>query len=86
MDIRYKFKHMNDEMKIWCYFGTGEHQKIVHIHSMYERLGEEVCLALSLFHAFTGCDSTTSFYLIPKNKWFEMWMSCPMQEDVTIIF
>ena len=81
-----QFKHMNNEVKIWCHFGTGENQKIMNIHSAYARLGEEICLALPFFHAFSGCDSTTSFFKIPKKRWFEIWMSSPMRDDVTTTF
>ena len=73
-----KFKLISDDVKVWCDFGTGDKRKTVSIHLLYEALGEGICLALPFFHAFTGCDSTTSFYNLPKQKWFELWMTCPM--------
>ena len=81
-----QFILINDDVKIWCDFGTGNNRKTVNIHLLYEALGEEICLALPFFHAFTGCDSTTSFYNLPKKKWFELWMSCPMRDDITTVF
>lgn len=75
-----------NDLRVWCDFGTGAHRKTVAIHSLYDRLGVEVCLALLFFHAFTGCDSTTSFFGLPKNKWFASWMCCPMRDDITTAF
>ena len=77
---------MNCDVEVYCDFGTGTNRKIVNINLLYELLGEEICLGLTFFHAFTGCDTTTSFYDLPKRKWFELWMSCPMRDDITTVF
>ena len=38
-----------------------------------QRIGEDICLGIPFFYAFSGCDVTSSFYGISKNKWWEMW-------------
>ena len=56
-----QFYNNDNRIKIFCDFGTGYHRKVIPIHSMHQRLGEEICLGILFFHAFTGCDSTSSF-------------------------
>ena len=36
-------------------------QRVLNVRSVLEKYGEQVCLSLLGFHAFTGCDSTSSF-------------------------
>ena len=81
-----QFYNNDNRIKIFCDFGTGDHRKVIPIHSMHQRLGEEICLGILFFHAFTGCDSTSSFFEMTKKKWFERWLSCPMSDKVTTAF
>ena len=37
------------------------------MNEIAQRIGEDI------FYAFSGCDVTSSFYGISKNKWWEMW-------------
>ena len=41
-----KSKLWNDHIRIWCDFGTGFNRKAISINSIYERLGEAICLTL----------------------------------------
>ena len=81
-----QFYNNDNRIKIFCDFGTGDHREVIPIHSMHQRLGEEICLGILFFHAFTGCDSTSSFFEMTKKKWFERWLSCPMSDKVTTAF
>ena len=48
-----QFKLWNDHIRIWCDFGTGVNRKAISINSIYERLGEALCLAIPLFESLT---------------------------------
>ena len=49
-------------------------------------MGDSICLALPFFHAFSGCDSTSSFYRKTKISLFDYWMTYPKQEVITAAF
>ena len=38
------------------------------------------------FQAFTGCDTSSSFFHIGKCKWFDYWINCPEKDTVTSVF
>ena len=42
-------------------FDTGKNFQYFAIHEMAKVLGPQHCLALPMFHAFTGCDTVSSF-------------------------
>jgi hypothetical protein len=42
--------------------GVGKNQRLIHLNTIAEALGSEVADNLVAIHAFTGCDSTSSFY------------------------
>ena len=81
-----QFIELDRNVKIWVDFGTGDFRRIISIHTAFVTLGEEISLALPFFHAFTGCDSTCSFYRKTKNTWFELWMTCPISDELTSAF
>lgn len=45
-------------------------EKIYDIMATVKTLSVDVCKALSLFHAFTGCDTTSSFFNVSKSTFF----------------
>ena len=53
---------------LWVAFGTGKHFRYYHLNTICGRLGREQSWCLPPFHAFTGCDSTSSFYGKTKKK------------------
>ena len=81
-----QFNELNESVKILTDFGTGEHRRTISINSSFIALGESTCLALPFFHAFTGCDSTCSFYRKSKKMWFEQWMNYSMWDELTTAF
>ena len=81
-----QFNELNESVKILTDFGTGEHRRTISINSSFNALGESTCLALPFFHAFTGCDSTCSFYRKSKKMWFELWMNYSMWDELTTAF
>ena len=73
-------------IRIWCDFGTGVNRKATSINSIYERLGKALCLALSFFQVFSGCDSTSYFFNYTNNQLYAIWMSYPIHEEVSWVF
>ena len=47
--------------ELWVAFGTGNNYRVISAHGIYAVIGVEKCLALPMFHAFTGCDTVSSF-------------------------
>ena len=42
--------------ELWLWFGTGNNQRYILIHSIAKNLGCAKSSSLALFHALTGCD------------------------------
>lgn len=56
-------------------FGTGKHFRYLHVNTICQNLSEPKCKALSFFHAFTGCDTTSQFFGKAKKSSWEAWKS-----------
>lgn len=69
---------------IWVAFGMGKHFRHLNINTICNSLGECKSKALPLFHAFTGCDSTSSFSGRGKKSCWGAWKSYPEATDVFI--
>ena len=48
--------------------------KFYNVKSISVQLGADVCKVVPFFHAFTGCDTVSSFYNHGKCKFFDTWM------------
>ena len=59
--------------RIFVHFGVGDHKKILKCHSICRNMGHEKAKALPVFHAFTGCDTVSSFKSIGKKTAWERW-------------
>ena len=59
--------------EIWVAFGTGKCQRYIAVHEIVKSLGPEKSLALPVFHAFTGCDTVSSFARIGKKSAWKIW-------------
>ncbi|KAG0711306.1 hypothetical protein GWK47_020863 [Chionoecetes opilio] len=57
---------------IWVAFGSGKNFLFLHINAICSTLGKEKSTALPVFHSFTGCDTTSSFFGRGKVVW-EAW-------------
>ena len=62
-----------EDTEIWVAFGTGKHLRYIPVHDVAQQLGNEKARALPMFHAFTGCDSVSSFAGRGKKTAFETW-------------
>ena len=52
--------------KLWIAFGEGKSFRFLACHEMARALGPDQCIALPIFHAFTGCD--TVFFFSGRGK------------------
>ena len=50
-----------DLSELWIGFGAGKHCRDIPVHRIHSKLGQSKSLALPLFHALTGCDTTSQF-------------------------
>ena len=50
-----------NDANIWTVFGAGRHN-LLPIHSISRQIGSAMYKTLPVFHAFTGCDTVSSFY------------------------
>lgn len=51
--------------------------RVIAAHSIANALGPMKSITLPLFHAFTGCDTTSSFAGRAKKRCWESWLSFP---------
>lgn len=63
-----------DSIKIFVQFGVDKNIKIFNLNSILFNLGNEKCKGILFFHAFSGCDYTSSFYSIGKCKWWDRYI------------
>ena len=47
--------------ELWLAFGTGSHFRCIPIHEVVRGMDSRNCAALPIVHAFTGCDTVSSF-------------------------
>ena len=55
----FTLKREKQLQELWIEFGVGKDKKWIPIHRYAEVLGQNVCMALPFFHAFTGSDTTS---------------------------
>ena len=72
-----------DGKDIWINFGTGERKKILSARQISAAIGRDKSVALHVFHAFTGCDTVSSFKSIGKKRAWQRWK---VFDDVTKAF
>ena len=81
-----QFLQFNEQADFWIDFGLGDYRRFISIKRSYDLMGDSICLALPFFHAFSGCDSTSSFYRKTKRSLFDYWMTYPKQEVIPAAF
>lgn len=72
-----------EETEMWVAFGTGKHLRYIPAHEIAASIGEVKAKALPFFHAFTGCDTVSSFAGRGKKTAFDVWKSF---EEITPVF
>ena len=76
------FQHLGIS-ELWIAFGTGKNFRYVPIHDIVKELGPTKARSLIAFHAFTGCDQTSSFAGIGKNT---EWATWKVYDEITSAF
>lgn len=79
----YHFKRLNMS-ELWIGFGSGKTFKEIPIHHICQQLGPARSEALLFFHAFTGCDVTSSMFGIGKKTAWNAWAAYPEVTDTFI--
>ena len=59
--------------ELWVAYGTRKHYRLIPAHAIADSLGEEKARALPFFHAFSGCDTSSSFSSIGKKMAWDTW-------------
>ena len=69
--------------EVWISFGVRKHHRYIAAHTIAATLGPNKAPALTVFHAFTGSDTTSFFAGIGKRTAWKTWDVFP---DVTGAF
>ena len=60
--------------------------KYYNIKQIIRELGSDIFLALTIFYAFTGCDTVSSFYGKRKCKAYNVWVKSKRKYDFPDVF
>ena len=71
--------HQLQDKRIWMESGiqSKNNLRYISINHIFHQLGEPLCEALPFYHAFTGCDYTSSFDRKGKIKPFKLFKKNP---------
>jgi hypothetical protein len=70
--------------ELWIAFGTGKNFRYLAAHNISAILGENKAKALTMFHAITGCDTTSFFSGKGKKTSWDVWDVFPQITDVFV--
>ena len=74
----YAFAQLTSSLnELWVAFGTGKHYRLIPAHMICAAIGLDKCLALPMFHAFTGCDTVSCFSGRGKRTAWDTWNMYP---------
>ena len=80
-------KHnLDPRVSIWLEIGKEKRndQRYISISQLHQHLGAKICCALPAYHAFTGCDYTSSFMKNGKVKPFKLLEKNEVVQDALI--
>ena len=84
--LAYRHYAENFECEVYAWLAAGSESVYYDITKIALDLGEQTCKALPFFHAFTGCDITSSFFNQGKCKFWDRWMEFDDVEILTNVF
>lgn len=67
--------------KVFFKTGTKQHSRLIPMHSITARLGDDMCSSLVGLHAFTGCDSTSAFVGKGKQVAYKLILESPRHAE-----
>ena len=62
---------------LWIEFGKGKSLKFIPVHEIAAKIGKITSQAFLLFHALSGCDTTSLLSRKGKKSFFETWKLLP---------
>lgn len=71
-----QLKEVQENLDVWVAFGMGKTFSFISINEICHSLGETKSCYLPLFHAISGCDTTSAFYGKGKKSAWEAWELC----------
>ena len=74
----YAFSQMGPISGLWIEFGVGKRN----VHNIVNGLPANVSINLPFFHAFTGCDTVSTFSGIGKCTSWNVWMKFRKVDEV----
>ena len=72
----YDLKAVKDNVDIWIAFGMGRSFSFISINRICTSLGEQKSRSLPVFHALSGCDTTSAFNGKGKKSAWQAWELC----------
>ena len=63
--------------EVWISFGVGRHHRYIAAHEIAHAMGPCKARSLAMFHAFTGCDTTSFFAGRGKKTAWDTWAVFP---------
>ena len=72
-------------VELWVGLGTGRNYKDLPIHEISSQMGPVKSSTLPLFHAFSGCDSTSQMFGIGKKTAWVAWECYPEITDTFLL-
>jgi hypothetical protein len=71
-------------INLWFEVGTQNNVRFISLNQLYRHIGEKLCKALPFYHAFTGCDYTSSFSRRGKVKPLKILENLEVVQDVFV--
>ena len=68
--------------ELWISFGTKSNFRYISIHKVVADMDHHICTTLPMFHAFTGCDTVSSFCGRGKKTEWNAWNVFPEAKQV----
>ena len=62
----------------------GPKDKKIDLFNNFNKFDVSVCKGFAFFHAFTGCDTVSSFYKVRKTKFWAVWLAKVKAGDTTL--
>ena len=70
-------KYLKSKVEIVIDLSSNKKKEILDINKIYEKLGEQLSIALAICHIFTGNDYNPSFYRKGKKRPFDILKNNP---------
>ena len=82
----YDLKATKPNLNISVAFGMGRNFRYIEVNKVCESLGESKSRALPVFHALSGCDTTSTFNGKGKRSAWQAWQHCDERVTATLDF